>query len=340
MGEKKNGASATRLSCVQLHFFRFLSCEFSAAGESERNEQNRGEERGRAGEGRRAKKLTALIWNQKGECSLAVTQILHLHLYKTGSPVSLSGSPFPPSPLLSPFLFPFLSLSPLSAHRGSGRCHFRHVFCTLCTSVCVNCGPPFGGSDEEDLFESSRARLCSRTQHGAADTWSAWRARGRRTWLRLYISPPALPSLSLRPLSYFHTLSLFFVSAIPEPGEKQLLLQPVRRLPTFSARLCPINHGGAPAARCFCRSKLHETQNFFQPFGAVTLRWELFFCPFNESEQSWWFLRKVGDQRWSWGKLVLLNEFTKSCNQILNNFATKIYHILLCLCCVLSSFWH
>lgn len=73
-----------------------------------------------------------------------------------------------------------------------------------------------------------------------------------------------LPSLrfSLRPLSYFHTLSLFFVCAILEPGEKQLLLQPVRRLPTFPARPCPINHGGAPATPWFCRSKLHEWRTF------------------------------------------------------------------------------
>lgn len=156
--------------------FRFLSCELCAArgapGKRAKRAE-RGEERGSAGEERRGKKLTALIWNQKGECSLAVTQILHLHLYKTGSPVSFSGSLLSPPP--PPFLFPSLSLSTLSVRRGSGRCHFRHVFCTQCTFVCVNCGPSFGGggSDEEDLFESSRARLCSRTQHGAADTWSA-----------------------------------------------------------------------------------------------------------------------------------------------------------------------
>lgn len=59
-----------------------------------------------------------------------------------------------------------------------------------------------------------------------------------------------LPSLRfLFDLSLTFTLfPFFFPSAILEPGEKQLLLQPARRLPTFSARPCPINHGGAPPA--------------------------------------------------------------------------------------------
>lgn len=152
---------------------RFLSCELCAARGAPGKRAKRAErceERGSAGEERRGKELTALIWNQKGECSLAVTQILHLHLYKTGSPVSFSGSLSPP-PL--PFYFPpFHSLLfPCAVARGVVIFGMFSVRSALLCVLIV--GHPSGGSDEEDLFESSRARLCSRTQHGAADTWSA-----------------------------------------------------------------------------------------------------------------------------------------------------------------------
>lgn len=127
---------------------RFLSCEFSAAREASgkrAKRAERGEERGRAGEERRGKKLTALIWNQKGECSLAVTQILHLHLYKTGSPVSLSGSLFPHPPPHSPFFIslPFTLLFLCTVARGVV---IFGMFSVLCALLCVLIvGHPSGG---------------------------------------------------------------------------------------------------------------------------------------------------------------------------------------------------
>lgn len=97
----------------------------------------------------------------KGECSLAVTQILHLHLYKTSSLVSLSGS------LSLSFCFPsFLclspSLSPLSFHvLWLGALSFSACFLYSVHSLCVLIAAILGEreSDEEDLFESRRARF-------------------------------------------------------------------------------------------------------------------------------------------------------------------------------------
>lgn len=106
----------------------------------------------------------------KRECNLAVTQILHLHLYKTSSPVCLSGS-------LSLFLFPvFLSLSPslsfpCAVAWGVVIFSMFSIHCALCVLIVAILGE--GENDEENLFESSRARFCSTTQHGATDTWSA-----------------------------------------------------------------------------------------------------------------------------------------------------------------------
>ena len=106
----------------------------------------------------------------KGECNLAVTQILHLHLYKTSSPVCLSGS-------ISLFLFPsFLppSLSfPCAVARGVVIFSMFSIHCALCVCVLIVAILGEGENDEEDLFESSRARFCGTTQRGAADTWSA-----------------------------------------------------------------------------------------------------------------------------------------------------------------------
>lgn len=110
----------------------------------------------------------------KGECNLAVTQILHLHLYKTSSLVCLSGS-------LSLFLFPsflslFPSLSPFPFHvLWLGALSFSACFLYTLHSLCVLIAAILGEgeNDEEDLFESNRARFCGTTQRGATDTWSA-----------------------------------------------------------------------------------------------------------------------------------------------------------------------
>lgn len=110
----------------------------------------------------------------KGECNLAVTQIQHLHLYKTSSPVCLSGS-------LSLFLFPsflshLLSHALLSFHvLWLEALSFSACFLYTVHSVHVLIAAILGEeeNDEEDLFESSRARFCGSAQHGATDTWSA-----------------------------------------------------------------------------------------------------------------------------------------------------------------------
>ena len=131
--EKKNNVlRMTKLCCKAEHLFEWV---WRDHWRSQRT-ADRDEKRSRAAEERRGKKLTALIWNQKRECNLAVTQILHLHLYKPSLPAYLPGSQ-------SLYLFPLflstfslsLSLSLRSMCAGLGRCHFQHVFYTLST-VC------------------------------------------------------------------------------------------------------------------------------------------------------------------------------------------------------------
>lgn len=101
--------------------------------ENERTAEH-GEEWSSAGEERRGgeglKKADNVNIEPKGECNLAVTQIPHLHLYKTSSLPCFSGSL---SLLLSSPLFSFPSL-----YCALGRCHFQPVFFTPCAHcVCV-----------------------------------------------------------------------------------------------------------------------------------------------------------------------------------------------------------
>lgn len=181
---------------------------------------------------------------RKGECNLAVTQILHLHLYKTSSPVCLSGS-------LSLFLFPSflsfslpLSLPFLSMCCGLGRCHFRHVFSTLCTlCVCVNCSHPWGKRERwvGPVWELPCQVL-----------WydSAWSCRhlvclkGTRKARLLSLFSLLLPSLHflfdlslfLSSLSLSHILSL---SSLSSNSEKTAALQPAHRHPPLPAQSIP-----------------------------------------------------------------------------------------------------
>lgn len=208
----------------------------------------------------------------KGECSLAVTQILHLHLYKN----RLSGEPlWLPHPLF--LSFPLLSLSLsllLSFHVccGFGRCHFRHVFCAPRTLRVLIVGHPWGGGGERwggPVWEQPCQVL-----------WydSAWSCRhlvclkGKRkedlaSSLRFSSCPPfAFSSTSLPP--YFHTPSFFFLSPLSWSSRwKQLLVQPARRLPTFSAQPYPINHGSELAARLrgSKRTRRGDFSNFLAP---------------------------------------------------------------------------
>lgn len=102
----------------------------------------------------------------KTECNLAVTQILHLHLYKTSSPVFLSGA-------LALVLFPlFLSLSfPCAVAWGVVIFGMFSIHRSLYVLIVAILGE--GENDEENLSESRCARFCSTTQHEATDTWSA-----------------------------------------------------------------------------------------------------------------------------------------------------------------------
>lgn len=206
---------------------------------------------------------------RKGECNLAVTQILHLHLYKTSSPVCLSGS-------LSLFLFPSflsfslpLSLPFLSMCCGSGRCHFRHVFSTLCTlCVCVNCSHPWGKGERwvGPVWELPCQVL-----------WydSAWSCRHlvclkgtRKARLRSLSSPSFCPpftfystSLSFFPLSHFRTYSLCLCS--PRARRKQLLYSLHTGIPPYRPNLSHQSWRTAYPClyECKCARK-GETWNF------------------------------------------------------------------------------
>lgn len=128
------------------------------------------------------KKLTTLIWNQKESATWQSLKSCTCTFIKQALRcASLAPSLFfcfhhfslslPPSPC---FLFPFHVL-------WLGALSFSACFLYTVHSLCVLIAAILGEreNDEEDLFESSRARFCSTTQRGATDTWSAWRARGR-----------------------------------------------------------------------------------------------------------------------------------------------------------------
>lgn len=139
-----------------------------------------GEEWSSAGEERGDKKLTMLIWNQKESAtwqslkSCTCTFIKQALWCASLAPsLSLCSPSFLSlSPSLYPFPFHVLWLGALS---------FSACFLYTVHSLCVLIAAILGEeeNDEEDLFESSRARFCGTTQRGATDTWSAWRARGR-----------------------------------------------------------------------------------------------------------------------------------------------------------------
>lgn len=125
---------------------------------------------------RRGKKLTTLIWNQKKECNLAVTQILHLHLFKTDSPVCFPGFPSLCFSLISLFfLLPSASFRFHVLWLGALSFSACFIFTVHSVRVCVLIVVVLGEreNDEEDLFDSNRARFSGTTQHGVTDTWSA-----------------------------------------------------------------------------------------------------------------------------------------------------------------------
>lgn len=184
----------------------------------------------------------------KRECTLAVTQILHLHLYKTSSPVCLSG--YPLSLFVSLISRSFsLSLSFHSMCCGLGRCHFQHVFYTLCT-LCVNCDHPWGSGERwgEPVWEQPCQVL-----------WydSAWSYRHlvclkgkRKVDLAFFFILP-LPSLRfLFDLSLAHFHTLFLCLCYPRALVKAAAVQRAHRHPTFPAQPYLIHHGRILATVC------------------------------------------------------------------------------------------
>lgn len=206
---------------------------------------------------------------RKGECNLAVTQILHLHLYKTSSPVCLSGS-------LSLFLFPsFLSFSlplslslsfPCAVAWGVVIFGMFSLHCALC--VCVNCSHPWGKGERwvGPVWELPCQVL-----------WydSAWSCRhlvclkGTRKARLLSLSSPSFcppftfysTSLSFFPLSHFRTYSLCLRS--PRTQRKQLLYSLHTGIPPYQPNLSHQSwHTAYPCLyECKCARK-GETWNF------------------------------------------------------------------------------
>lgn len=188
----------------------------------------------------------------KRECTLAVTQILHLHLhlYKTSSPVCLSG--YPLSLFVSLISRSFsLSLSFHSMCCGLGRCHFQHVFYTLCT-LCVNCDHPWGSGERwgEPVWEQPCQVL-----------WydSAWSYRHlvclkgkRKVDLAFFFILP-LPSLRfLFDLSLAHFHTLFFCLCYPGAWWKQLLYSVCTDIPPSQPSPIPsIMAEYSPLFACF-----------------------------------------------------------------------------------------
>lgn len=189
----------------------------------------------------------------KGECNLAVTQILHLHLYKTSSLVCLSGS------FLSLFVS-LISLSLLPFHvLWLGALSFSACFLYAVHSVCVcvNCGHPWGRqNDEEDLFESKPCQVL----------WydSAWSYRhlvclkGKKKVDLLFLFS-LLPSLCFlfdpSAFSHFHTLS-YSLTAL-ELGENSCY-PACTQASHLTSPVYPINHGTLLAAVCMDASVLER----------------------------------------------------------------------------------
>lgn len=169
----------------------------------------------------------------KGECNLAVTQILHLHLYKTSSLVCLSGS------FLSLFVS-LISLSLLPFHvLWLGALSFSACFLYAVHSVCVcvNCGHPWGRqNDEEDLFESKPCQVL----------WydSAWSYRhlvclkGKKKVDLLFLFS-LLPSLCFlfRPLCFLSLSHPLLLSHCSRAWRKQLLSSLHTGIPPYQPSL-------------------------------------------------------------------------------------------------------
>lgn len=127
-----------------------------------------------ADEERGGKKLTTLIWNQKESATWQSLKSCTCTFIKQALRCA--------SLALALFLFPsFLSLTsslclfPFHV-LWLGALSFSACFSTLCTlCVCVLIAAILGEreNDDEDLFESSRARFSGTTQRGATDTWLA-----------------------------------------------------------------------------------------------------------------------------------------------------------------------
>lgn len=235
----------------------------------------------------------------KRECSLAVTQILHLHLYKN----RLSGEPlWLPHPLFLFFLFLSLLLS-FHVCCGFGRCHFQHVFCAPRTLCVLIVGHPWGRGGERwggPVWEQPCQVL-----------WydSAWSCRhlvclkGKRkvdlaSSLRFSSCPPFAFSSTSLPLLLSHSLFFFFVSAILELSVKTAACTACAQAShLFSPAL---SHQSRRRARCsLAPIQVHETPRLLKLFGSVTLKrallpeaWELLVSysakPVIILNKSWW----------------------------------------------------
>lgn len=156
----------------------------------------------------------------KRECSLAVTQILHLHLYKN----RLSGEPlWLPHPLF--LFFPLLSLTLslsllLSFHVccGFGRCHFRHVFRAPRTLCVLIVGHPWGRGGRTMRRTCLRAAVPGSVVRLSMELQTPGLPEGQEEGRLGFVSPfLLLPSLrflfDLSPSLTF-TLPLFFLSPL------------------------------------------------------------------------------------------------------------------------------
>ena len=168
----------------------------------------------------------------KGECNLAVTQILHLHLYKTSSPVCFSGSLF----LLPSFLSLTSSLCLFPFHvLWLGALSFSACFLYSMHSVCVcvNCGHPWGKGERwgGPVWEQPCQVLWY---------YSAWSYRhlvclkDMRKVDLLFLFPSFCPSFAFYSTSLSFSHSLFSSSL-----EKTAAIQPAHRHPTLPTQPIP-----------------------------------------------------------------------------------------------------
>ena len=144
-----------------------------------------------------------------------------------------------------------------------GRCHFRHSSYTVCAlymCVCVLIAVILGEAenDEENLFESSRARFCYD---------SAWSYRhlvclkGKRKVDLLFLFALLLPSLPfLFDLSHSFSLTFthsFSVSVLLELGENSCCTA-CAQASHLTGPAYPINHGTLLTAVCMDASALER----------------------------------------------------------------------------------